>query len=147
LATAKKPKAESTARPSKGIIKDAARSLAIEAARIAEDSHCEEIIVLDLRGKSPVTDYYVIATGTSDRQMRSVADDIARYGKKNDMKPWKIAGVDSSDWVLLDFVDLVVHLFDEAHRHYYDLEMMWGDAPRVRWKRPKPRAKATDAEE
>ena len=114
---------------------DAARKLAIEAARLACDSHCEDIVVLDLRGISPVTDYFVIATGTSPRQMRSVADDIAGFGKSIGQPVWQKAGMDSSQWVLLDFVDLVVHLFDSQARGYYDLELMWGEAPHVKWKR------------
>ena len=114
---------------------DTAKMLAIEAARLASDSHCEDVIVLDLRGVSPVTDYFVIATGTSPRQMRSVADDIAVFGKSIGQPVWQKAGMDSSQWVLLDFVDLVVHLFDSQARGYYDLELMWGEAPHVKWAR------------
>ena len=114
---------------------DTARTLAIEAARLACDSHCEDVVVLDLRGISPVTDYFVIVTGTSSRQMRSVADDIAGFGKSIGQPVWQKAGMDSSQWVLLDFVDLVVHLFDSQARGYYDLELMWGEAPHVEWKR------------
>ena len=115
--------------------KDAARTLAIEAARIASDSHCDDVVILDLRDISPVTDYFIVATGTSSRQMRSVADDIALYGKGIGQPAWQKAGIDSSQWVLLDFVDVVVHLFDEQARGYYDLELMWGEAPRVEWAR------------
>ncbi len=114
---------------------NAAKTLAIEAARHASDSHCDDVVVLDLRGISPVTDYFVIATGTSGRQMRSVADDIALFGKSIDQPVWQKAGMDSSQWVLLDFVDVVVHLFDQQARGYYDLELMWGEAPRVEWAR------------
>ena len=116
---------------------DPARKFAIEAARLAQDGNCEEILVLDLRGVSPVTDYFVIATGTSDRQMRSVGEDIVEYGKSVDQKVWHRAGEQSADWIVLDFVDVVVHLFDGEHRRYYDLELMWGEAPRVRWQRRK----------
>ena len=125
---------------------DLARTLAVEAARLAEDTHCEEILVLDLRGRSPVTDYFVIATGTSDRQMRSVAQDIEQIGKGLGSRVWNVAGRDSAHWVVLDFVDVVVHLFDQEYRHYYDLELLWGDAPRVRWRRRKSAAKAEDAQ-
>ncbi len=111
-------------------------SFAIEAARIASDSNCEELLVLDLRGRSPVTDYYVIATGTSDRQMRAVGEEIALYGKNNDAPAWHKAGMDSASWILLDFVDVVVHLFSQELRHHYDLELLWGDAPRIEWQRP-----------
>ncbi len=114
---------------------DAARELAIEAARLAGDDHCEDIVVLDLRGASPVTDYFVIATGTSDRQIRGTSNHIARMGRNRGQRVWKIAGEDSGDWIVMDFVDVVVHLFDMDHRQYYDLELMWGEAPRVPWER------------
>ena len=117
---------------------DTARSLAIAGARIASDDNCQDIIVLDLRGISPVTDYFVLCTGTSDRQMRAVADEIAAHGKKIGQKVWHVAGAESAEWVLLDFVDVVVHVFDERHRRYYDLELIWGEAPRVQWQRPEP---------
>ena len=115
--------------------KGPARELAVAAARAAHDANCEEILVLDLRGISPVTDYFVIATGTSDRQMRSVAQDIAEHGASVGQKVWHVAGEETAEWIVMDFVDVVVHLFDETHRHYYDLELIWGDAPKVRWKR------------
>ena len=115
---------------------DPARVLATEAARIAHDGNCEDILVLDLRTVSPVTDYFVICTGTSDRQIRSIADDIVRSGRQIDQKVWHVAGRDAGDWIVLDFVDVVVHLFNSEMRHYYDLELIWGAAPRVRWRRP-----------
>jgi len=115
--------------------KNAARTLAVEAARLASDSHCEDVVVLDLRGISPVTDYFVVATGASGRQMRSVADDVATYGRSIGQPAWHKAGMDSAQWVLLDFVDVVVHLFDQQARGYYDLELMWGEAPHVEWAR------------
>ncbi len=110
-----------------------ARHLAVAAARIARDDNCEDIVVLDLRGISPVTDYFVIASGSSDRQMRTVAEDVKRHGVSIGQKVWHAAGLDSAEWVCLDFVDVVVHLFDERHRRYYDLELIWGGAPRVDW--------------
>lgn len=114
---------------------DEAKAMAIQAARIAEGDNCEDIIVLDLRGRSPITDYFVIATGTSGRQMRSVADSLSQYGKSIGWAPWQVAGQDAADWIVMDFVDVVVHLFDQVHRKYYDLELIWGEAPRVRWRR------------
>jgi len=116
-----------------------ARALAIGAARIAHDRHGTDVRVLDLRGISPVTDFFVVFAGTSDRQMRAVAEEIidAAGGAQ---RLYKAAGMDTGQWVLLDFVDVVVHIFDDEHRRYYDLELIWGDAPRVRWQRPKPAA-------
>jgi len=112
-----------------------AEAFAVQAARLAADTRCEEVLVLDVRGRSPVTDYYVIATGTSDRQMRAVADEIGRAGAEQGNRPWHVAGMDAASWILLDFVDVVVHLFSKDLRHYYDLEILWGDAPRVEWER------------
>jgi len=119
--------------PRKAKEKDQARELAVAAARIAKHDNCQDIVVLDLRGVSPITDYFVIATGTSDRQMRSVADDVADHGRKIGQKLWKMAGEDTAEWIVMDFVDVVVHLFDQEHRRYYDLELLWGEAPKVRW--------------
>jgi ribosome-associated protein len=120
------------------------RKLAIELARICEHNNCTEIVVLDVTGISPVTDYFIIATGTSGRQMRAVADDVGRYGKSVNQPPWHVAGLDAADWIVLDFVDVVVHLFDEAHRRYYDLELIWGESPKVRWRKPKARTSAPE---
>lgn len=114
---------------------DAARKLAAGAATVARDNKAQAITVLDLRGLSPVTDYFVICTGTSGRQMRTVADEIIGHGKRIGQRPFHVTGLDSAGWILLDFVDVVVHIFDQAHRLYYDLELIWGEAPKVRWRR------------
>lgn len=113
----------------------AGRKLAIEAARLAEGDNATDVTVLDLRGISPVTDYFVICTGTSGRQMRTVADSIIAQGRTMGQPVWHAAGLDDGDWIVLDFVDVVVHVFDEPHRKYYDLELIWGAAPHVRWRR------------
>jgi ribosome-associated protein len=121
-----------------------ARKLAIQAARIAEDAHCENIVVLDLRGLSPVADYFVIATGTSPRQMRSVAEQIADYAEEAGERPYGRVNYSDTGWILLDFVSLVAHLFDSDHRDYYDLEMLWGDAPSVAWQRRSRASQTSD---
>lgn len=114
---------------------DPARELAIAAARMAEDANATDILVLDLREISPVTDYFVIGTGTSGRQMKSIVDDLKMHGREIGQKVWQVAGLDSATWIIVDFVDVVVHLFDAEHRDYYDLELIWGEAPRVDWQR------------
>lgn len=113
----------------------AARKLAILAARTAAEDKCEEILALDLRGMSPICDFFVIATGTSDRQMRAVADHIEAEAARTGERPYRVSGREDGTWIVIDFVDTVVHLFDTEHRRYYDLEMLWGDAPRVNWQR------------
>lgn len=107
-------------------------ALALEAAKIAGQWHCTDIVVLDLKDKSPATDYFVIATGTSGRQIRSIADEIAKVAKKNGHSIFGRAGYEQGKWVLLDFVNVVIHLFDEEYRRYYDLEMLWGDAKKLK---------------
>lgn len=131
--------------PGKADRNAAARSddadFAIAAARIARDNKAEDILVLDLRGVSPVCDYFVICTGTSDRQMRAVADQIDQFAKRLNRRPLGRAGYEQARWVLIDFVTVVVHIFDLECRRYYDLELLWGDVPRVDWQTARPAAR------
>jgi len=120
--------------------KDAAGIWAAAAARIAQEDNARDIIVLDLRGISPITDYFVICTGSSDRQMRTVAEHIIEEGKSLDRRLWQSAGMQGGKWIVLDFVDVVVHIFDRPHRRYYDLELIWGAAPPLGWQRTRARA-------
>ncbi len=113
--------------------KDEAAAFAVASARLSQDSNCEDIVVLDLRDVSPITDFFVICTGTSNRQIRSAADDICEYGKANDYKVWHVAGMDSGGWIVLDFLNVVVHIFDQTNRDYYDIEMIWGGSPKIDW--------------
>ena len=112
-----------------------ALQFAVELARIAHDHKSEDIVALDLRGISPVTDFVVICTGTSDRQMRAVADLAIEYGKKVGERVYGSSGYENAVWILLDYVDTVLHVFARQSRDYYDLELLWGDAPRIEWAR------------
>ena len=108
-----------------------ARKFALTAAELAQGRHCRDIVVLDLKGISPATDYFVIATGTSDRQRRTVADEITEAAKQEGSECFGRAGYEQGRWILLDFIDVVVHIFDEEYRGYYDLELLWGDAKKI----------------
>ena len=108
-----------------------AKDFALSAAKVAAGRHCSDIVVLDLRSKSPATDYFVIVTGTSDRQMRTVADEICQTAREQNFKRFGRAGYEQARWILLDFVDVVIHIFDGEYRDYYDLELLWGDAERL----------------
>jgi ribosome-associated protein len=108
-----------------------AKAFALAAAKVASDRHCTDIVVLDLTGKSPATDYFVIATGTSDRQMRTVADEISEEARNHGLQRFGRAGYEQARWILLDFIDVVIHIFDSEYRDYYDLELLWGDAERM----------------
>jgi len=108
-----------------------AKAFALDAAKLAAGRHCTDIMVLDLRGISPATDYFVIATGTSNRQMRTVADEICEQARKQKLQRFGRAGYQQGRWILLDFVDVVIHIFDRQYREYYDLELLWGDAKKL----------------
>lgn len=112
----------------------AAREFAIRAARLASDLHCEHVLVLDVHDQSPVTDFVLIASGTSDRQMRSVMDDITELGGSLGFPAARTNADDRTLWLLADFVDVLVHLFEPGTRAHYDLEMLWGDADLVEWR-------------
>src|SRR5438128_9130309 len=111
----------------------AARSFAIEAARLAANTRASDVVVLDVSRLSPVTDFFVIATGTSARQMRTVCDEVAELGKPKNFKALSTSGYEGESWILVDFIDVVVHVFSDEARSYYDLAGLWGDAPRVEW--------------
>ena len=107
--------------------------LAIDLARVAHGDKCEDVTIMDLRGVSPVTDFFVICSGTSDRQMRAVADDMIQHAAKSGSRPFGKAGYDGGTWILVDFVNVVAHVFTPEHREFYDLELLWGDVPRIEW--------------
>jgi len=110
---------------------EAADQFATRAARVAADHRAEQIVVMDLRGLTSIADFFVVCTGTSDRQIRTVCDRLEEDGRKVGRKPFRVSGYENAQWVLLDFVDVVVHIFDRQKREYYDLELLWGDAPRI----------------
>lgn len=84
-----------------------------------------------------ITDYFVIASGATDRQVRTIADEVEKVLAERDLKPVRREGEREGRWVLLDFVDVVVHVFVDEDRRYYELERLWKDAPRVRWETPR----------
>src|SRR5262245_39740755 len=108
---------------------------AIEAARLLEDRHCEDIRLMDVRGLSQGCDYVLIGSGTSDRQMKAVAAELEDLGEEHGSKVFRSSRDDGGTWIVVDFVDLVAHLFEPNQRAYYDLETLWSDADRVEWKR------------
>lgn len=110
-----------------------ARTFAIAVARIAADNKAENVCVLDLRGLSNLADFFVIATGTSSRQMHAILDYITEHAEQVGRRLFGISDSADATWLLADYVDVVIHLFDEEHRAYYDLDGLWGDAPRVAW--------------
>ena len=109
------------------------RELAVAAARAAADKQAEDIVILDVHDLIVITDLFVICTGTTDRQVRTIVEEVEKALKVMGHKPVRREGEHESRWVLLDYVDVVVHVFAEEERDFYDLERLWRDAPRVGW--------------
>lgn len=122
---------------------DLARQRAVAAARVADENRGRDIVVLDLRELTSMFDYFVLATGTSRRQLHAISDEIDRI-LQQDLKDQRLGveGYGDSRWILLDYGDVVVHLFDEETRAYYRLEDLWAQAKRVRFE---PRAAESSA--
>ena len=97
---------------------------------LALERKASDVVVLDLRGISTATDYFVIASGTSDVQVKAIADHIRDELKKDSVRPEHLEGLRGGRWVLMDYVDFVVHVFHPQAREFYQLEWLWGDAPR-----------------
>jgi ribosome-associated protein len=127
---AAKDPARAAARAAVRLDEDAHRT-AVTAARAALEKKAEEVLVLDLRGLSGYTDYLVIGSGTSDRQLEAIAEGIEKELKALGHKLVGSEGQRGGRWVLLDFGDVVVHVFHQDDRAHYDLEGLWADAPRV----------------
>jgi len=107
----------------------------IDAARLLADLHCQDVVIYDLRQLSDITDYIVMGSGTSDRQIRSVSQDVEELAKLTGMERFGREVDEATTWLVLDFIDAVIHLFEPNTRAHYDIEMMWDDAPRVQWQR------------
>ena len=110
---------------------DDSRKTAVEAAKAALDKKAEEVVVLELRGVSGYADFLVIGSGTSDRHLETVADGVEKTLKDAGHRAIGSEGHRGGRWVLLDFGDVVVHVFHQEERAHYDLEGLWADAPRV----------------
>ena len=99
------------------------------ATTLAADRKGTEMLVMDLRGISNATDFFLIVSGTSDMHVRSIAEHIIEELKKSEVRPSHVEGLRSGRWVLIDYIDFVVHVFHPAARDFYQLERLWGDAP------------------
>jgi ribosome-associated protein len=108
---------------------------AFQCARVAADNKASDIVVLDMRGITPLYDFFVIATGTSRRQIHTLAEEIDASLASVGEKRLGIEGYEASKWVVQDYGDIVVHLFQPDTRSYYSLEDLWADAPHLDWER------------
>lgn len=110
-----------------------AKDLALQCRELADNKKAENIVVLDVREVSSITDYFVIATGTSEPHLRAIVDEVRdKVQEEHGLKPRATDGSLQTSWVVLDYFDVIVHIMRADVRQHYDLEGLWGDAPRVR---------------
>ncbi len=102
------------------------------ALQAADDKKAEDPVALDLEGLSSVTDYFLVASGNSDAQVKAIADNVVEKLSENGVEPLGREGYNQGTWILLDYVDFVVHVFHRDKRMFYALENLWSDAPRLR---------------
>lgn len=108
-----------------------ALALAQRAAQIALDTKALDVVLLDLRGVTDMTDFFIIASGTSDTHARAVGEHVMAGLKKEGSPAHHVEGLEKGRWVLLDFVDFVVHVFHPTLRNFYQLERLWADAVQI----------------
>ena len=118
-----------------------AKELALQCRELADSKKAENIVVLDVQKISSITDYFVIATGTSEPHLRAIVDEIQEtLQEKHGLKPRRTDGTLQTAWIVLDYFDVIVHIMRAEVRQHYDLEGLWSDAPHVRNRR-RPAAK------
>jgi ribosome-associated protein len=108
---------------------------AIQCARIGEDNKAKDIVILDLRKVTPIFDFFVLMTGGSRRQLHTLAEETDAYMRSQGETRLNIQGYQASRWIVQDYGDIIVHVFDAESREYYALEDLWADAPHIDWKR------------
>jgi ribosome-associated protein len=110
---------------------DLKRQLA-DAISACQDKKAEEITILEMeKGSGAFTDYFVVCSGTNPRQIQAISDEVEERLEKSGQRPAHVEGYKQAEWVLLDYVDFVVHVFSEKSRKYYDLERLWKSAKRT----------------
>lgn len=102
---------------------------------MAEDNKGQDVLVLDMRGITSLYDYFVVASGASRRQIHTITEQVEAAMRGEGEQRLSLEGFETSRWVVQDYGDVVVHVFDPEARSYYGLEELWADAPRVDWKR------------
>ncbi len=107
--------------------------MAARCAALAADKKAEDVIALDLRGISSFTDFFVICSGTSEPHLKAIAGEVEERLKKDDkVTPNAVDGYPMSHWIVIDYGDVVVHIFHEQKRGFYSIEDLWSDAPRLK---------------
>jgi len=111
-------------------------------ARIAEDKKGRKITVLDMKEVFPMADFFVLATGANRKHIQTIADEIKRSLKEKNTRPISVEGYSQAWWILMDYGDVILHVFAKDARDYYDIENLWGDAEIVDWTESEPGRRA-----
>ena len=113
------------------------KKLALLCRDLADNKKAENIVVLELGDVSSITDYFVIASGTSEPHLRAISDEIKdKLDDDYDLRPRAVDGTLHTAWIVLDYFDVIVHIMKADVREHYDLESLWGDAPRLKVRKP-----------
>jgi ribosome-associated protein len=114
---------------------EVALDLAVRCAHLADDNKARDILLLDMRGITPLYDFLLFCTGSSRRQIHTLAEEIDSLLQSAGEKRASIEGYEASRWIVEDYGDIVIHVFDPDTREYFSLEELWADAPRIDWTR------------
>lgn len=110
------------------------RELAVTAARASDDKRAEDVVVMDMRKTLGITDYFVVCSGKTERQVRRIQDSVEERVREKGAKPIRREGERYGRWILLDYGDFVVHIFRDEDRAFYNLERLWQDVEKVEWR-------------
>jgi len=108
-----------------------ARGPVWEAVEALQEKQAQDVVLLELKEVAGFTDYFLISTGTSSRQVQAIADEVERRLSLGGLRPAHVEGYNHAEWILMDYVDFVIHIFSEKARAFYDLERLWRSATRV----------------
>tara|TARA_B100001094_G_scaffold328337_1_gene388528 strand:+ start:1336 stop:1704 length:369 start_codon:yes stop_codon:yes gene_type:complete len=111
------------------------KTLALTCARLADNKKAENIALLDLRSISSIADYFVIVTGSNEPHLRAIVDEISeKLRLDHNVRPLSVDGAKITPWIVLDFIDVLVHVMNDEFRELYDLENLWGDGEKIDFK-------------
>ena len=114
------------------------KTLALTCARLADNKKAENIALLDLRSISSIADYFVVVTGSNEPHLRAIVDEITeKLRLDHNVRPFSIDGAKITPWIVLDFIDVLVHVMNDEFRELYDLENLWGDGEKIDFKSDK----------
>lgn len=110
---------------------DAPRNLALRIADILADTPASDTVVLDIRGLSTFADFFVICSGENERQLRAISEKLQEELREDGIRPQRTEGTPRSGWIVIDYNDAIVHVFDQELRDFYKMERLWAEAPRL----------------